>query len=237
MEKIITRVVNSVPYIKGGTVELIGVFGDENFIANCARASTGSGLYFSDQEKTKEDNIKLVRRLYRDQHTSPLEMAEMAFLIKAPNFVVKQWLRHRTGNFSELSMRYKEISPEFYQPAIYRGQDERNKQSSSFNVIEIDQEIKDDIKKLEELSEKIYKKLIKQGVSREISRIYLLNSVFSTFIYKTDINNLIKFLKLRTAPDAQFEIRMYANVIKKLFGDRFPYLAIEALGWIWVKIK
>jgi thymidylate synthase (FAD) len=113
-----------------GYIKLLSVDGNENTIAEDARTSTGN------KQKTEVENQKLVLRLAKDNHTSPLEMASMRFEVKLPIFVARQWMRHRTGHYNEVSGRYKQSECEFYLPGIFYQQHKNNMQCSSNQVID-----------------------------------------------------------------------------------------------------
>jgi thymidylate synthase (FAD) len=200
-------------------------------IAKAARASTGMGL------KTVQEDKRLIKYLVKHHHTSPLEMANITFCIKCPIAIGRQFLRHRTGKFNEFSQRYSEVREEMDRyhldkdPDSVRGQSKMNAQSSEYNLSEKDQEeIKKIIQDMETMQDKIYQgyqKLLDRGLTREVSRFYLPLSTYTVFFVQFDLNNLMKFLSLRCAPDAQKEIRVYADAMKILAKKYFP-ITMEA---------
>lgn len=191
-------------------------------VVRSARVSYGLGL----KDKISDDN--LIRFLYRNQHTSPFESIEFQFYIKCPKYVATQLLRHRTGSFNEFSQRYAEVPQEegFFKPSSIvngiRGQDKINKQSS----ITIDNENVNELVKQTELHcEKtfdLYGQLLKLGMSRETARFCLPMSVFTTLYFKMNLNNLLKFLRLRMDLSAQWETRQIANGIYQLIKPLVP---------------
>lgn len=201
---------------KYGYVRLIDVMGNEEAIVVAARVSYGN-----DKKKTRDQNNRLLTYLYKNQHTSPFEMAVLKFQIKAPIFVARQWVRHRMASWNELSGRYSQMKPEFYVPDYFYGQAIDNKQKSSGKVV-VDSPRKH-LKPFYEQCYAFYEDLLAKGVSKEQARIVLPLSLYTTWVWKIDLHNLLHFLKLRTADNSQIEIREYAKVIlNKVIKVYFP---------------
>jgi len=208
-----------------GFVRLVDVMGDDAAIVQAARTSYGAGT------KTVSEDRDLIRYLMRNNHTSPFEMVEFKFHIKLPIFVARQWIRHRTANVNEYSGRYSEMRDEFYvpSPSDVKKQSINNKQGRS------EEELSSDItdKFIEELTSSQtaqfneYKKNLDDGIARELARIKLPLSVYTEWYWKIDLHNLLHFLKLRLDEHAQYEIRVYANIISDIVKSITP-LAYEA---------
>jgi len=193
-------------------------------IAKAARASTGLDL------KTPKSDRALIRYLVKNRHTSPTEMPSMTFLIKCPISIGRQFLRHRTAKINEFSQRYSDVNEEMGRfdlrtESCLRGQSKMNAQCS----VPLEEESKEAIlAKLEEVEKKLddlfldYKELGRLGLTREVRRFLLPQSTYTMFYYQMDLNNLMKFLSLRMAPDAQDEIRVYANAMFELAKIYFP---------------
>jgi thymidylate synthase (FAD) len=194
-----------------GFVRLIDYMGDDGAIVQAARVSYGKGT-----KKVSRDR-ELIRYLLGHQHTSPFEMVEFKFHVKLPIFVARQWIRHRTANVNEYSGRYSVMKEEFYmpEPELIRLQSEVNRQVRSDE--EVSAELKDEFlthaaETQKQLYEK-YNRFISAGMARELARINLPLSMYTEWYWKIDLHNLMRFLKLRIAPDAQYEIRQYALVM------------------------
>lgn len=206
-----------------GEVEIVdcmpSVHPAEKMIVRAARVSTGTTT--AEGELTTAD-IRLIRRLYADSHTSPFEMVTFIFRIVAPLFVTQQWLRHRTGSYNQHSGRYSKMEDKFYVPSEVRMQHSANKQMSEGVA---DKELSlgfynylaDSIGQYDD-----YSQLCDKGVAREMARIGLPANIYTTFYYKTDLHNLLHFLKLRMAKDAQPEIQVYANAIASIIEKVCP---------------
>jgi thymidylate synthase (FAD) len=190
-----------------------GVAGDLA-IVNAARVS------FLGESKGDEKDKRLLFYLLRNRHTSPFEMCEMKFRVRAPLVTFWQWVRHRTWNVNSQSGRYTPFEEnDFYVPDVWRKQANDNKQASEGEVSETEsQELTEALIKHYEEGYRLYEKALQTGVSREMARLFLPGfSVYYTWIAKVDVHNLLKFLSLRMASDAQYEIRVYADAIYEHF--------------------
>jgi thymidylate synthase (FAD) len=197
-----------------GFVEIVDYMGGDEDIVKAARISTGSGL------KSKEEDTRLINYLMENDHTSPFEMCEIKLLIKAPIFIARQWMRHRTASINEYSARYSELNDDYYLPLELRGQSKFNHQCSD-GIIQTDNFMKEVCDK----SFEEYNRLISKGVSRELARIVTPVSTYTTFFWKIDLHNLLKFLRLRLDVGAQEEIRRYSEVIWNFVKEWVPITA------------
>lgn len=178
--------------------------------------------------KSKEADEALYRYLVRNRHTSPLEMQTVTFRVKAPLFVVGQWQRHRTWSYNQKSYRYTPAEDNDFYNLLedadgIRIQSKLHKQSS--DRIENPTEISEVIEEMNELTKKmfeLYSKVTDMGLARELARNYLPTGQYTTFYAQCNLNNLLKFLDLRCAEDAQLEIRKYADAIVELCTPIFP---------------
>lgn len=180
-----------------------------------ARVSYGKGL------KTVTQDMKLVDYLIREGHTSPLESISFTFRVKCPIYTARQIMRHRTFSFNEYSLRYSKALDELYTPDKFRKQSGINKQSSDGELANAD--IHNIYSETTRYAYIAYKKLIELGVCREQARGVLPMCLYTTFYATVNLNNLFKFLKLRTAPDAQQEVRDVADSMEELAKTIAPY--------------
>ena len=191
----------------------------DSAIVQAARVSYGRGL------KDYETDTKLINYLFKYKHTSPFEMVKFKFHVKAPIFVARQWFRHRMGNYNEISGRYTQLKEEIYFPDKVSSQSKINKQLSSNDDISDNKTIKKLIintEKYNKIQFKNYKDLMNAGVSRETARINLPLSLYTEFYFSIDLHNLLNFIKLRNANNAQYEIREYANKIQEIIEPLCP---------------
>jgi thymidylate synthase (FAD) len=189
----------------------------DHAIVQAARVSFDEGL------KTREQDIRLIDFLIRHKHTSPFEMVKFKFHIKAPIFVQRQWIRHRTANVNEISGRYSVLKPEFYIPDKIYDQGKLNKQMSGNEINNKNtKEIFDEYMRQSVKMYSMYKRLVEHGVSRETSRIGLPVNMYTEFYWCIDLHNLMNFIKLRSADNAQSEIKEYSDSMKYLISDLCP---------------
>lgn len=190
-------------------VRLVDYHGSDASVVAAARVSYGDG------SKGEEKDRKLIRYLLANGHTSPFEHVSITFHAKVPIFVARQWMRHRTWAFNELSYRYTEPEMEFYRPKEYRVQSTSNKQMSAGPLTDtlvtgsLDSAYSDVL----EYSVKTYDLMIEKGISREIARMVLPVSLMTEFYATVNLHNLLKFLELRMHPHAQSEIQEAAELM------------------------
>lgn len=159
-------------------------------------------------------------------NTSPLEMCEIVYHVRLPIFVARQWVRHRTASLNEQSGRYTVLDEAFYTPAALRvtHQSRANKQGSGQQVEgDIAHSYLDLHAQTCHDAFKAYQWCLQEDIARELSRIDLPLSTYTQWYWKIDLHNLFHFLKLRMAPDAQWEIREYANVIASVVQQWVPF--------------
>ena len=195
--------------------ELIDQGADIAFV-NAARTS------YLGESKGVEKDFKLLRYLIDNHHTTPLEMVEFKFRIKAPIFVARQWMRYRMASFNEQSYRYTEAEEnDVYIPTQWRLQDMKNKQGSSANLLDQDgaDYLTRSMERLVRESFEVYREAVEDfGVAKEQARVLLHGfAVYTTFIYKVNALSLLHMLEQRMHPHAQHEFQLYARVIYNNF--------------------
>lgn len=208
-----------------GEVRLIDHMGDDLSVIRAARVSYGKA---PGEEFDEEKDGRLLRYLLKHGHWSPFEHATVTFGVRLPIFVARQWMRHYSWSFNEISGRYKELPTEFYVPRDWRGQSTTNKQGSgeplgALNQLSADyayQYALDDVVSA-------YQTLLNLGVAREQARAILPVSTYTEFYATANLRNILHFLSSRTAPDAQQEIREYAEKVDEIVYQLFPH-TIEA---------
>ncbi len=192
-------------------------------IVNAARVS------FLGESKGPEADKKLLFYLMRHRHTSPFEMVEVKLRVRAPLVTWWQWVRHRTFSANAQSGRYSPFEEDsFYIPEEWRKQSVSNKQASD-GVIEpvVADSFNSAIRNHYYISYKLYKEALDAGIAKEQARLFLPGfSVYYTWVLKVDAHNLMHFLKLRMAQEAQYEIRVYAEAIyNNIFKPLLPWTA------------
>lgn len=215
-----------------GFIRVIDYMGNDSSVVQAARVSYGAGT------KKTSDDARLIDYLLKNKHTTPFEMCEIKFHIKMPMFVARQWLRHRTANVNEYSARYSVMNNEFYipLPENIATQSQTNKQGREENILS-EKEIESILEILNKDSSECYKNYQtlmncdadnniidenKKGLTRELARMNLPVNIYTECYWKIDLHNLLHFLKLRTDKHAQYEIRVYANIILDIVKKWVP---------------
>lgn len=203
-----------------GFVRLVDSMGSDLSIVRAARVS-----YDADWRTGLDGNSdeRLMRYLWKNAHTTPFEAVTFTFEIKAPIFVIRQWHRHRTWSFNELSARYRELPEEFYvpDPAVIGTQSKDNKQGRDIGG-KSDMLVPSMIDASCRAAFAGYRTLLEQGVPRELARSVLPLATYSHMFATVDLLNLLKFLTLRCDAHAQYEIRVYADAMRELIRPIVP---------------
>lgn len=205
-----------------GFVRLIDSMGSDLAVSRAARVSY-------DAEGRPEDE-KLINYLWKNHHTTPFEAVTFTFEVKAPIFVLRQWHRHRTWSYNELSARYRELPEEFYvpDPVLVGKQSAKSKQarevSSQMTAAEYAHQIElcEAAKNSMKESFRVYQGLLVAGWPRELARSVLPVATYSHMFCTVNLLNLLKFLTLRTHEHAQYEIRVYADAMLELARGVVP---------------
>ena len=212
----------AIPILDHGFVRVIDYMGDDTSIVQAARVSYGKGT------KQVSTDSGLIKYLMRHWHSTPFEMCEIKYHIKLPIFIARQWIRHRTANVNEYSARYSILDKEFYLPSKENlaAQSKSNRQGRG-DILTGDQanEVLNLLKNDAERTYDNYETMLNQrydgstidenksGLARELARMNLTLNTYTQWYWKTDLLNLMNFLRLRADSHAQYEIRAYADVM------------------------
>jgi len=215
-----------------GFVRVIDYMGDDSAIVQAARVSYGTGT------KKARDDAGLINYLLRNWHTSPFEMCEIKLHVKLPIFVARQWIRHRTANVNEYSARYSILDNEFYIPdrEHLSAQSKTNRQGrgellqgpEADRVLEL---LRDDAARaythyeemLNETADGTEIDPSREGLARELARMNISTNFYTQWYWKTDLHNLMHFIRLRADDHAQYEIRAYADVLGDVLERWCPH--------------
>lgn len=205
-----------------GLVRLVDHMGNDLSIIRAARVSYDADWRTGEDEGKDE---KLIAYLMKNHHTSPFEAVTFTFEVKAPLFVFRQWHRHRTWSYNEVSARYSELPEEFYVPEL----SDITTQSTSNKQMRTDAQhpqallMQSYMRKSMMDAFALYKELLAQGCPRELARSVLPTSTYSRMFATVDLHNLFHFLRLRLHEHAQKEIRVYAEAMLELVEPIVPY--------------
>lgn len=204
-----------------GYVRLFENMGNDLSIVRNARGS------YDAEWRTGEDegkDAKLIHYLMKNRHTSPFEAVTFTFQVKAPIFVFRQWHRHRTWSFNEISARYAELPEEFYVPDVSKitSQSKNNKQQRTDTPLHNADRINEMIAYSCKNAFGYYKILIADGCPRELARGVLPVNTYSKMFATVNLHNLLGFIRLRDHSHAQWEMQVYAKAMLELIRDIVP---------------
>ena len=202
-------------------VELIDHMGSDASVVNAARVSFGKRI-----KEMSEGDTKLIRYLAKHNHWSPFGHASLQFRIKAPIFVARQLVKHQIGlTWNEISRRYVDYEPEFYEVDKWRGRPVDKKQGSSEENIEwINKNIRTGAlqSQVENVALANYNLMIGAGVAPEQARMILPQSMMTEWYWSGTLYAFARVCNLRCAEDAQYETRIVANFINDECKELFP---------------
>src|SRR3990167_987995 len=236
------------PILDHGYINFIETWGSDERIIEAARMSTGKGFNgwgpkhlptcpLAGIKGTQEiqctctpeaGDEKLLAYLYNHKHMTPFEMAGMIIEVKAPIFVFREWQRHRTKSYNEMSARYIPLTDENYTPSVERllmtNSVNKQAQSSGKVLSEVGaQNFRDSLGHLYYHAQRLYESALEAGVPKELARLPVPVARYSKMRASANLRNWLAFLTLRMDPAAQWEIRCYANVVGDLIAERFPH--------------
>lgn len=203
-----------------GFVRLVDHMGSDLSIVRAARVSYDADWRTGTDQGSDE---KLIRYLWRNKHTSPFEAVQFTFEVKAPIFVFRQWHRHRTWSYNELSARYAKLDEDYYVPdPLFVGKQSKSNKQARVITNEEDYDAVAIINNSCEVSFNMYFALRESGVPREVARTVLPLATYSRMFASVNLLNLFKFLTLRGHKHAQYEIRQYAAALIRLIRPIVP---------------
>ena len=240
----------AIPILDHGFIRVIDYMGDDTSIVQAARVSYGKGT------KKVSTDAGLIKYLMRHWHSTPFEMCEIKYHVKLPIFIARQWIRHRTANVNEYSARYSILDKEFYLPSPEHlaAQSQSNRQGRG-DILEGEKakRILELLKGDAEQTYNNYEIMLNErydgskidesgfGLARELARMNLTLNTYTQWYWKTDLLNLMNFLRLRADNHAQYEIRAYADAmldtVKKWVPITYEAFMDYRVGGIEVSAK
>ena len=212
-----------------GYIEVVDKLGDDLTPVNAARVSFGSK-----SDTFEEKDRRLSKFLIKHKHFSPFRHQHVMLIIKAPEFVMRQWYKHVVGiettsssvtkdhAWNEISGRYIPVQ-EYYYPDVWRKQSEDNKQASEGELDDLQQKRMTQIyNEYMRHVEMTYERMVDAGMAKEQARIVLPLSQYTLVYWTASFQSIMNFIELRDEPTAQWEIQQYAKVLKEIMLDIFP---------------
>ncbi len=211
-----------------GFVRLDDAMATDLSVVNAARVS-----FARRKEEMDDADAGLIRFLMRERHGTPFEHNAFRFHIRAPIFVVREWMRHRISSFNEFSMRYARATDDFYVP---EPEDVRSQvgKPGAYSFEPVDDEIAEttrrELRRVYDDAYATYERLVEQGVARELARSVLPVGAYTEFYWTVNARSLMNFVSLRAAETAQREIRRYAEACERFLEQRMPITHAAFVG-------
>jgi thymidylate synthase (FAD) len=224
------------------TVELVRASARDSDVLFAARVSTKGEQSLDDVDADAERSRGLINFLMRDRHGTPFEHNSMTFYVQAPIFVFREFMRHRIASYNEESGRYRELQPVFYVPARERPLIQVGKPGHYEFLDGTDEQhalVTKETRHVCEEAYAAYQRMLDAGIAREVARIVLPLTIYSSMYVTMNARALMNFLSLRTKrPESRFpsfpqrEIEMVAERMEELWSDLMPitHAAFNAAG-------
>lgn len=193
----------------------------ERGIIEAARQST-QGLF-----RGWDQDQKLLKFLYNNKHLTPFEFAGMIIEVQAPIFVFREWHRHRTQSYNEMSARYAPLPDLYYEPRyerLFLNAGTTNKQANGVTSLDPDKAVgfTAQLDQLYKHAEDVYQRSLEMGIPKELARLVMPVGHYSRMRASANLRNWLQFLTLRLDPAAQWEIRQYAQAVAQIIKAYFP---------------
>src|SRR5690625_1722338 len=224
---------NKINILNKGYVRLVDVMGDDRTVVNSARVS-----FDKRSEELAERDERLIRFLAREGHDSPFRHASLQFEVYAPLMIARQWFKYIVGSdhtmdaWNESSRRYITENEEFYVPKDdeWRSYPDDVKQGSGEPISSVFGAMASrDLENYIATGEMYYKRALDSGIAPEQARLFLpANGLYVRWYWTASLQSVAHLIKQRTADDAQYEFRLYAEAVRELASDKFP-VSLEAL--------
>lgn len=234
-----------------GYIKLIETWGSDERIIESARMSTdgafrgwhdrgcqscmGTGPYDGQCPTCKGYGIikgdeHLLKYLYENRHSTPFEFGGLIIEVQAPIMVFREWQRHRTQWYNELSARYTPLPDLYYTPTIERlmiNSKGRNKQAGTAEgAADLTEEraalFRRQVEDSYGLAEQVYQEALRDGVPKELARVVMPVGHYSRMRAGANLRNWLAFMTLRSDPKAQWEIRQYSDALGVFVSQAFP---------------
>jgi thymidylate synthase (FAD) len=214
------------------TVELVRSSASDADVIFAARVSTVGEQSLADVDADPERSVGLINYLMRDRHGSPFEHTSLTFFVQAPIFVWREHMRHRIASYNEESGRYRELRPVFYVPAADRNVVQKGK-PGAYEFLpgspEQQQLIDESMKSACAQAYVAYQEMLDAGVAREVARMVLPVSIYSSAYVTMNARSLMNFLSLRMKAEGstfpsypQREIEMVAERYEQEWARLMP---------------
>jgi|TARA_R100000479_G_scaffold170099_1_gene112460 thymidylate synthase (FAD) len=210
--------------------ELISYSGDDLTVVNSARVSFDKeSIWEKDIPATglkelKESDVKLINYLSKHNHFTPFTHCSITLREEVPIFVARQRFKHMVGfSYNEVSRRYIDSPPQFYEPTEWRRRASNAKQGSSNETVNIDTgSYMNEYQKALKTCEWTYNHLLRLGVCPEQARMVLPQSMYTSYYVTGSLYAFARAYNLRSDPHAQKEIQYLASLWDKIIKVLYP---------------
>lgn len=219
---------NKIDVLDKGYVRLADVMGSDLSVSNAARVS-----YDKETDELTDGDIRLIKFLAREGHTSPFRHAFATFEVYAPLMVARQWWKYVVGSdhamdsWNESSRRYITENTEFHVPQSdeWRSKPENSKQGSgAFVDVDLGEEMSEKLMQLYDIGETMYEDALDKGIAPEQARLFLpANGMYVRWRWSSSLQSIAHFLNQRLASDSQYEIQQYAKAVLELIKPHFEH--------------
>jgi thymidylate synthase (FAD) len=226
-------------FVNRASASLVKTDGKDDDVALAAWVSFSANE--PERLNDREGVERLISFLMREEHNSPFEHSHFTFMIDCPFFVAREFHRHRTQAYNEVSGRYVELKPRFYVPPTSRPAVQRGKAGAYYFEpdVEIMAEAADNLREKNKWDWEHYERQLSLGVAKEVARMGLPLNMMTQFYATVSARNLIHFLGLRTSPQALYEIRQVAGDMELILAQTMPmtYAAWQQKKAYWEEFR
>lgn len=214
---------SSIEFSSKMEVELVDFMGGDTQVAKSAKVSYGNDL---DPRLADPKHIEgLINFLVKNQHSTPLESSVFTYAISCPIFVSREFFRHRSASYNEISARYTKMTPKFYLPTLERNFVQYGSAGRYAFEAGTEEQFEFLINKQKSIyidAWKTYEELLEKGIAKEVARNVLPTALYTRFYVTMNARNLMHFLDLRNADQALYEIREVAAKMDEFFAEHMP---------------
>ena len=204
-----------------GTIQLVQAYANDLTVVNAARVSYGKHT-----NTLTEPDIKLIHYLMKNGHGTPFEHNMLTYKITCPIFIAREWFRHRTASYNEISGRYTQLPQTKWTPQPHQLRTQTGKpghyQYQPANPTQA-QQAHQIIQNINQQTQQAYQQLLNLGIAKEHARIILPLTQTTQFIYTTNARSLLNLISLRNHPTAQHEIQQYAKTLEHTLHQHMPH--------------
>lgn len=213
-----------IEFVDKSTVTLHKTNASDLDVARAAWVSQDAEAHRKEKEEGRVEG--LINFLWRNSHTSPFEHGQFTFIVETPIFVAREFMRHRTFSYNEISGRYTVLPSKFYCPDVSTRPLQQKGKVGSYTFepghYAQQREVDGAVRLASRRAHDAYQNMLDMGIAKEVARMVLPVNTMTAFWATVNPLNLMRFLDLRTAGDAQYEIRQVAEQMEGYLAQAMP---------------